>query len=677
MNLPGFRQLNHGALQPVPITGPLPIQNATIGQLLRVIQEKRLAPVWGPLQSFAVRDLSPSLGGPAPKGRRSSPAAIECAFAFLDQQPIQRLEKMGVVLEARFETMALEAEKRSKARFYLKYLVAVAVELGLLQSGERQIYYELKSQKKTRLYPTDIPLVQGRRGRMDGFALGLFEADYVYGPKGDSTVEQASGPSQSTWLTAFRATPKLFSVLYWVSAFEARPPCYLANKEFEQDLAACMEFWWKYLNHRIPTIGKDIGTILRLSGWYLQYQTSALGQDSRQGLLAELRLTTLIPFVKVKLERGHYIDATGKRDRQAFLLATAEAQEALEEVTEELLERLEQFLNSGTLSPGGAVTLMGAPINVAKFLYWKETRKFKAKRGFEDIYLIEALRARRAALDQQLRASKATVIAREKRMVTWPRLLEAVEKLRAEAELVYRYHVRHTRKLQSGKTPIEKIKRTDRARATDYQQFLIPALLTAMPPNRAGVYIKLEIGSTFLQGAYRDGLFIPAAQLPDPAQATWWFHLLPEDYKTGEIYGEWWAELPNTIFSDGKTLYQYLDEWLQRWRLVFRPKHNYLFTEQKGEPLDGSNFAAIVARAICRFTQVRVNPHSFRHIYVTYLKSIGATEEVLESAAAAMLHSRLAQSSIYNLLDLQSTLQPSLALTKRIADDFYANWRAS
>jgi site-specific recombinase XerC len=150
---------------------------------------------------------------------------------------------------------------------------------------------------------------------------------------------------------------------------------------------------------------------------------------------------------------------------------------------------------------------------------------------------------------------------------------------------------------------------------------------------------------------------------------------MPGDYKTGSLYGEWWGKLTNTIFCDGKTLYGYIDEWLTTWRPIFTPDHNNLFTQLQGNLISGSDFRQKIERLFCRFNGVPVNPHSLRHIYITYLKSIHVSDAELESAAAAMAHSRETQSKIYDLMTLQDKLAPSLELTRRIGENFYRSYK--
>ncbi|OKH34780.1 hypothetical protein NIES2101_38425 [Calothrix sp. HK-06] len=94
------------------------------------------------------------------------------------------------------------------------------------------------------------------------------------------------------------------------------------------------------------------------------------------------------------------------------------------------------------------------------------------------------------------------------------------------------------------------------------QMFLSLAFILLIPVDRARTYYELEVGKTFVYGMYKDGRFTPAYKIKDNSQATWYIHLMPENYKTGEIYGESWREMPNIEFLDGTKLYDYINKWL-------------------------------------------------------------------------------------------------------------------
>ena len=390
--------------------------------------------------------------------------------------------------------------------------------------------------------------------------------------------------------------------------------------------------------------------------------------------LEQLRLTTLVPFIKLKFKLSECISENGFPDPNRLIVQRAMAQELAKEGAESTVKLVEEYCSNTCQSAASVVRQFTSVINCAKFLYRDETDEFLLKGGFKDIPIIVKLVSTRTIYERKTRKPQGqtvTVIPREKKMIPWLKVLEVLEKLRVEANLDKLNYIRRTKVRANGRYGIEERKRTDIGIAQSFQRFLLLALITAMPPGRPRVYRELEIGRTLLRGHYESGIFTPVERMKDPKQEKFYLHLMPEDYKTGDTYGEWWGEFPNIVYSDSKTLYEYIDEWLTKWRKVFNPKHNFVFTQQDGSPLSNDGLKGKVKHIFTRFTGVPVNPHSIRHIYVTYLKDIGATEAELEAAAYAMRHSRKTQSGIYDAQEKQNKLAPILSLTKRIAEEHF------
>jgi hypothetical protein len=651
----------------------------SLGELLTLYKQEQCAlqkvQEWRNIQSLFVTTIVPAIGGPAPKGRRASSAEIECSHQFLNRIAVGWLESASSVLEDIFDQLNIKKHTESKARSYIKTLTKWATQKGFIHQKERQIIYRHNEVTKSRPYIEDIPLMPGRPNWKNANALGCFESDYT---QDTQHVEAEKISTQLYWnwkhclssllkFPSLLRAPRLYTIICWVQLAEIERPWFLGNRELEQEFLDYIEFAETRLCHQPATIERDVDALRRYLGFL----------HRQQGVpLQEIRLNLIIPYTQLKPNRNLYRDEQGTLDRNAFRLAKIIALEDMEEDTEDLLMELDEFFSSCQVTPASAVNYMKSFINLGKKIYASQTTKFKAERGFEDIPLLESLRDRQAEFEQQHKANNQSVIPRELRLVPWTQLLESVEKARQELEETHRSHVRHSRVSKSGKVPVEKIERTDWARARNCQWFLMLAVMTANPPRRPRIYRQLEIGRTLVKGSFIHGVFVPASSMQRPAEAEWWIHLMPGDYKTGYKYGEWWGKLTNTVFRDGKTLYQYIDEWLTKWRPVFKPDHNNLFTQfEKGQPIESSDFRQRIERLCCRFAKVRVNPHSFRHIFITYLKSVGASESELESASVAMGHSRKIQSDVYNHLALQDRLRPSFDLTQTFNEAFYRTYK--
>ena len=655
MNTPSIDSIAPERSQPGEESPTQPL--LTMGELFRIYtqelvqQKKRTALTC--FKSALFRYAVPALGGPTPANLRMKGRDAEAALEFLEQQPTSRLAELPSHLKRYFEGTTLTQKTKTTARSSTNHWLKWAIQRGTLepQQPERPAICKFKDFRKVRPYREEVKLIPGRPSRKNRNILGCFESDYI-------KVED--------WEDEFDTSIVCKS---WKSEILNNPdiqlPVYLANPELDRDIRQFVEFLEERMQLRPPTVEKDVSTLLRFLGWLHRKQ---------QIPLADLRITTVIPFVKLKLNPNDFVSDSGKTDRQAFREAKLSALEDLDAASEDVKVQVDGFLDAAKLSPAAKITYLTGIINVAKYVYQRETRTFRrTKSGFEDISLVKDLRSLRYEFSSPSGGKSKTVIPRESRLISWPELLEVVTKLQFEADSTHRFHLRHTRPLQSGLPSIEKVKRTDWAIACCFQRFLILAIMTATPPGRPRDYRELELGRTLLQGVFRDGIFIPKEQMREPAQAEWWIHLMPEDYRTGKCYGEWQGKLPDIRFANDKTLYQYIDEWLTRWRPVFRPNHQCLFTQHKGSPLDGNSFSNKVQTMIFRFTGVRVNPHSLRHAYVTYLKANAATEEELEGTAAFMRHSRKTQAKIYDQVDLQVKVAPSVALAQSIAESFYSN----
>jgi hypothetical protein len=184
---------------------------------------------------------------------------------------------------------------------------------------------------------------------------------------------------------------------------------------------------------RMPTVTRDLDTILRYLGW----------QHRQQGVpLEELTLNSIIPFtpLKLRLSPKHF-----RKDYNKYLVEKATALEDAEEVAQTVKENVERFLNSCKVSCASEINYVKSFMNLAKYLYQKETKQFKFKRGFEDVRVIESLRQIQRESEHARKDNPKTVIEKNKRMVDWLTLLGVVEMHRIEFEVTHRVHVRHTR----------------------------------------------------------------------------------------------------------------------------------------------------------------------------------------------------------------------------------------
>lgn len=571
--------------------------------------------------SVIVNYLVVGLGGTAPKGQRTSAKEVKAARKFLDSVPFDKIVKAEAISLKVMRSQNLDSETKSKKLYHLRKLIEWIYGNGWISdSTQEQIIYSFKEIEKSRLYVSDVP--HTTRGKFPTKILG--------------------------------SDPRHFD-----------KDGHLISAEFEESLEKFRSFLEEQIGHREVSSQHTVNNILRILGWLHQEKGISLEKIS---------LSTLVPHRKLKYSRHEVLDDSGRPDRHKKMVLEDEAREDSREDGDWLVKTLQEYVR-GT-SPGSTIKYFNAVVNLAKFVYFRETDdNAKRQGGYHDVPVIQKLSAERLRFDQQDRTPSGgnkTLIPRFRKTISWERAVELVEQLRVEATMPHRYNVRKNRQRLDGTFPIEKIHRSDLAIAVSFRRFLVIALLMALPPRRPRVYRELELDRTLKYGYYSGDSFQSKEQMSNPQEAQWYIHLLPEDYKTGNTYYEQWLPIPNIVYSDGRTLYEYIEEWLTRWRPVFKPKSQLLFVTQKGNPLSKASFSGLVKQAVHRFTGVPVNPHSFRTMFVTYLKRIGATEQQLEAAARAQAHSRATQSQIYDQQAQYEKMQPVFDLVKSTQEAKYA-----
>lgn len=157
----------------------------------------------------------------------------------------------------------------------------------------------------------------------------------------------------------------------------------------------------------------------------------------------------------------------------------------------------------------------------------------------------------------------------------------------------------------------------------DLQRFLSLAFMLSTPVDRARTYYELEIGRTFVYGLYQGNQFTPAHKIEDNSEATWYIHLMPDDYKTGKSHGEYWQIMPNKEFSDGKKLYEYIDRWLNQGREYRqRCNHNFFFRDTKEyKNLNSHQWSQRIQNIFMSLSGVSVCPKELRRIYISHYLS--------------------------------------------------------
>lgn len=402
-----------------------------------------------------------------------------------------------------------------------------------------------------------------------------------------------------------------------------------------------------YLAHRtkdplrFATQEKTLTQIKRLLGW-LFYRTQNLDL---------IKMESLIPVVDKRVSLHNfqslqaYYEAKGRLD--------AEAEKTAEDVVSFLLDF---FDNYGHLyAKETKIFYIKALLNLAKFLYRRITCKTKSS-NYQDIEVICALHAFSAELPKEPPKFKEL-----------PLTLKDVRKVLE----TYKQHIDEPacfHKKSNGK--VYKDKRPRKFIAQDLQRFLMLGLLCVVPPLRRRTLGQLEFGCTLVHGIDTESGFIPKDKMQNPSEALYYYDMLPDDYKTGKIYGNYFVALPNYYFQDGSCFYDYLNKWLyggyREELLEHGQTHQYLFVrayankkgDLKGDPLPYECYSTVIAQLIQKFTGIKIRPQIFRVIYRTHYVNIGAPPDVLDALAFFMQHSPETAAKIYTRRSLTEKLAP-------------------
>lgn len=424
----------------------------------------------------------------------------------------------------------------------------------------------------------------------------------------------------------------------------------LDDSEINDSLKLEMEAFFSFMERcrgvREVTAEKSWKRIKQMLGWLHRYQ---------QVPLEDLRFEALIRFVPLKPKLKNYKSADGEVDIHRYAIAKALAQEEAQEAASETVQLVNDYFVFLSLSAKSNVLVLQSLVNIAKFVYRDETDE-ELQDNFDDIPVIARLR-KLSRHYSEIGRNSPHLIPYELKSIPWEQTFEVLRQTQKEADLHFSW------------AKERKVKRSPTAIARSLQKFLLVAFLTLIPPDRSRTYQELEVGRTFVQGHYDGVRFTPIEKMKDPAQAEWWIHLMPEDFKTGDVYGEYWGLMPNTKpgqLQGGKTLYRYIDEWLNEHRKAFKPEHKCFFTGMVGQQMDEECLRSIFRELFFKFTGVPVTPHEMRRMYVTYLKEQGASEAELEAAAYAMHHDRKMQAEIYNQQSQQSRIAPIYHFNQRL-----------
>ena len=395
------------------------------------------------------------------------------------------------------------------------------------------------------------------------------------------------------------------------------------------------------------TVEKDMEYIYRILGWLYRYKKVAL---------EELSLESIIYFVKLNIPTTEATDSKGNYHYHKHVLKKSIARQEATDVANENKKLIQEYIDFSGNSPKGQMFIINTCIAIAKFV-------FRTEIGTDDyinhldLPIIKRLYQLSDVIITKAK-SEPPRVAHELKSVPWQEAISVLE---------YRRERANTTKTDYN------VDRHKSAIVNDLQYFLLLAFMVLIPVDRSRTYSELEIGRTFVYGINEGGRFTPATKMKDKSTAKWYIHLMPEDYKTGKIYKEYWGIMPNVEFSDGTKLYEYIDKWLNEGR-EYEQKcdHNFFFRKTRiYEKLNSNDFGDYIRNMFIQATGVPVTPKELRKMYVTYLNNQNVSNAELKGAARAMHHSDQMQQKIYNSQTILESIAPIYEFNERMHEQFF------
>ena len=390
---------------------------------------------------------------------------------------------------------------------------------------------------------------------------------------------------------------------------------------------------------RDRTINTNIDVLRRFFGWC---------KEETELTIDELGITKIIPVIDPYI--NNYQDEDELDDNFVTELAKKEwlLKSKINRKTKSFIKLLNRYFNTymAETTTGAKVLVCNALIAFTKYLYHDITDEDEGD-DYQDIKLINRLKAYRRNLEKDNCDEDDGIVPPFSREET----IQVAMRLKKLADQDYEYN--------SGYKYNRGNKLTKFSKALHLQSFLVIGLMVFMPTDRSRTYRELTFGKTLVYGLYNyeTANFTPHDQLQkeEVTKSKYYIHLLPQQYKTGKTYGEFWYEIENIDFGDGTFFYDYLNKWLfEGYRDVMTRagKTDAVFIRSRSgisfRDSNRSKFGSYVRSIFFRLTNYNLSPHSLRSIFVTYINNLGLSDKERESIAYIMHHSKEMADKVYN-----------------------------
>lgn len=302
--------------------------------------------------------------------------------------------------------------------------------------------------------------------------------------------------------------------------------------------------------------------------------------------------------------------------------------------------------------------LLRGLIKLLKFRFRKECSIDTTHQNFADLPILQELRKWHNDANRRQRVAPR-VTDEDRKWISWSSYLSVVQYARSDLlQMIEQYELDYsTSNCEQASTPsghrgMLKIRR-ERAIAFAFQKYLIVAFFACIP-DRQRTIRELELGRTLVKN--------------NNNQYT--IKHTPEDYKTGNTYGERPPlTLPIAMTTD-------IDEFVKRWRPFLGSStkgfnmisSEHLFLQVRtGKCLTADSVYQIVSAVCYHYTGKRTNPHLLRDMIVTHVReSTDTSEQQMEALALLMGHSVSIQRKSYDRRSLTKKIEPAFELMNKV-----------
>jgi integrase len=411
------------------------------------------------------------------------------------------------------------------------------------------------------------------------------------------------------------------------------------------------------------TADNYMGHVRRILGWL---------QKIKGHGISELSLNLIVPLIETPkrekfASREDYLDALERVDERARDNAKQ---------TKEIAKTFCEFYSENPNSRSDAVKVF---IAVAKYQYRNETDEEEVN-DFSDIRVVKRLGKLLSKYDADVQQksnnpSIQDLFNKQKYLLPWSKVLYVLERLMeiAEQKVTYYPDERH-------KSGFSKMKRTESAIGHSLQNFLICAFLILLPPDRGQILYDMVISENLVRGKLDENqqIIIYKDWKHAPEDSTW--YLFSNDFKTSGYQKAYFGRIPN--FKLGKrTLYDYIDDWLNKYRPVIlngtsrtkltkQPEYMFIGVRTKRK-IDSVTICRVVKSAFKEFAGVSMTPHKLRHCFRTHLEATNAPPEIKKAAAIAMKHTETTAEKHYNRLFEANKVEPIMKYNEEIAENYF------